>query len=480
MPTVSRKIVFAKLTVIAIAAVLAVFGFLSFPPKYEKVSASAFGPSASHTDAPGEDNCTSCHTSFPVNSGTGSISITGLPANYLPNRQIPITVTVSQSDAVIYGFQLTAIDSQGRNVGSYTLPEQSPMRLQTITGIVLGNQRRYVEHTSDGVIPAQFGTNSWTFIWNTPAQRVGKVDFYAAGNAANSDGGTNNDYIYTTAENTLSGTVISNFDADGTSDVAVFRPSNGTWYWLNSSNGNSHAAHFGIAGDRIVSGDFDGDGINDLAVFRPSNATWYWVNSSNGSFHTVEFGASEDRPAIGDYDGDGRTDLAVFRPSNGVWYLLQSTQGFAAVHFGNSTDKIAQGDYDADGRTDIAVYNPSNGVWSLLQSTQGLATFEFGTAEDKPVPADYNGDGKTEIAVYRPSNGTWYFLQSTGVTEIQLGISTDRPAPADFDGDGKIDVAVYRPSDGTWNIMRSSDNSFFTVQFGTTEDIPVPSGYIAE
>ena len=50
----------------------------------------------SHTGAPGEANCTACHTSFPVNSGTGGVTITGLPANYRPGQVVPITVTVSQ------------------------------------------------------------------------------------------------------------------------------------------------------------------------------------------------------------------------------------------------------------------------------------------------------------------------------------------------------------------------------------------------
>ncbi len=481
MSTVSRKIVFAKLTVIAFAAILAVFGSLSFPPKYEKVSASAFGPSASHTNAPGEDNCTACHTSFPVNSGTGNISISGLPANYLPNQQIPVTVTVNQSDAVIFGFQLTAIDSQGRNVGTYTLPEQSPMQIQTIEGIVDSNQRRYVEHTSDGVIPTQFGTKSWTFIWNTPSQRVGKVSFYASGTAANSDGGPSGDNIYTTTKSTLSGTAISNFDNDGKSDIAVFRPTTGVWYSLNSSNENYQAIQFGLAEDKVVAGDYDGDGRSDFAVYRPSTGVWHWLNSSNGSYQAIQFGNSEDRPAVGDYDGDGRSDFAVYRPSTGVWYVLRSSDNSVYIpQFGISTDKIAQGDYDADGKTDIAVYRPSTGIWYLLQSTQGVSIIQFGTDEDKPVPADFNGDGKTDIAVYRPSTGVWYFLQANGFTGIQFGLNTDKPAPADYDGDGKTDIAVYRPSTGVWYVLRSSDNSVYIAQFGNSEDIPVPSGFIAE
>ena len=68
---------------------------------------------AAHTGAPGEANCTACHSDFQVNRGPGNVSITGVPANYLPNQNHSITVTTTQSDAVIFGFQLTAIDSTG-------------------------------------------------------------------------------------------------------------------------------------------------------------------------------------------------------------------------------------------------------------------------------------------------------------------------------------------------------------------------------
>ncbi len=298
-----RKLFFIKLTVILVAVVVAVFGLNRFFVKYEKVSASVTGPSASHTNAPGEANCTSCHTDFPVNSGTGSVALSGVPANYLPNQQVSLTVTASQSDAVIYGFQLTAIDSLGRRVGTYTLPTQNPTQLQTVGGIVEGNQRTYVEHTSDGVIPTMFGSKTWTFTWNAPAQRAGKVSFYVAGNSANSDGTSSGDYIYTNSKATLSGSAISNFDADGTSDIAVWRPSTGVWYALNSTDNNAQIVSFGLNGDKIVPGDYDADGKADFAVFRPSTGVWY-VMKSTGGFIITQFGLNGDIPVSGDYDGD--------------------------------------------------------------------------------------------------------------------------------------------------------------------------------
>lgn len=170
----------------------------------EEVSASAFGPSPTHTNAPGEANCTSCHADFKLNEGEGRVLIQGVSANYSPGQQMNIVVRAEQENAVIYGFQLTAIDSTGQKVGTFTIPLTSENRIQILQGVV-GPQnllREYVEHTSGGLSNGQFGFNTWEFSWTAPMQSVGRVDFYATANAANSDGGTGGDYIYATTAST--------------------------------------------------------------------------------------------------------------------------------------------------------------------------------------------------------------------------------------------------------------------------------------
>jgi hypothetical protein len=119
--------------------------------------------------------------------------------------------------------------------------------------------------------------------------------------------------------------------------------------------------------------DFDGDGTTDIAVFRPSTGGWF-VKGAPSMF----WGASGDVPVPGDYDGDGTTDIAVFRPSSGMWFV----KGAPSASWGTSGDVPVPGDYDGDGRTDIAVFRPSSGMWFV----DGGPTTGWGANGDRPTP----------------------------------------------------------------------------------------------
>ena len=247
---------------------------------------------------------------------------------------------------------------------------------------------------------------------------------------------------------------LGDIDGDGTADLIVWRASTGHWFWLTSSSGYSYAVQgqkqwgSGALSDVPLVADIDGDRRSDLIVWRPSNGTWYWLTSSSGYDYAAQrqkqWGAAGDVPKMGDMDGDGRADLVVWRGSTGVWYWLTSSSGYNYAAQGQrqwgsraAGDVPLVGDLDGDGHSDFAVWRATTGVWFWITSSSGYnyaaqvqRQWGLGRLGDVPLIGDQDGDGVDDIAVWRPSDGTWFWLQST--TSFTAGLQRQWGAAADL------------------------------------------------
>ncbi|GIJ45167.1 hypothetical protein Val02_20530 [Virgisporangium aliadipatigenens] len=265
----------------------------------------------------------------------------------------------------------------------------------------------------------------------------------------------------------------NDFDGDGASDLALFRPNAGNWHVKSVSRMVQlyGSYEYGGGGDIPLSGDFDGDGYTDIALYRPAQGQW-WIKSVKRDvqlYAAYEYGGNGDIPLTGDFDGDGYTDIAVFRPSTAQWHIKsvkRNVQITGSHQWGGGGDIPLSGDFDGDGTDDMVLYRPAQGQWwvkSISRNVQLYGGHEYGGSGDIPMTGDFDGDGNADIALYRPSAGQWHIKSLKRNVQIlgshPYGGGGDVPLTGDYDGDGYTDIALFRPSAGEWHVKSVKKNA---------------------
>lgn len=154
--------------------------------------------------------------------------------------------------------------------------------------------------------------------------------------------------------------VIGDWDGDRADEPGWWCPADATWHRpgrepltfgtpVDLSNGSAHldAQLFSVP----APADWDGDGTTELGVFEPVDGTIRWATDGDTVEIVTGYGYGVPTPA--DMDGDGAADPLLFSPADGHW----EPEDFDPLwHLAGLTEVEvlpAPGDFDGDGDDDL-------------------------------------------------------------------------------------------------------------------------------
>ncbi len=103
--------------------------------------------------------------------------------------------------------------------------------------------------------------------------------------------------------------VVGDYLGDRRADFAVYRAFqggvNGTWFIQENGGTGRVIRPFGLTSlagvtDRPICGDYNGDGKQDIAIYRSSTSSFFWLNSPDfNTFSGIQFGQPGEFPVAG-------------------------------------------------------------------------------------------------------------------------------------------------------------------------------------
>ncbi|OIQ26130.1 MAG: hypothetical protein BM555_06550 [Crocinitomix sp. MedPE-SWsnd] len=138
-------------------------------------------PPDGKTGAPGEGNCTDCHTgSTQSAAGTITYAFSGANNEYTPGQSYTIDLSIASGPK--NGFQLTILDASDNAAGTFNAGTNS--------ATASAGGKEYIEQSSST------GITDWSFTWNAPSTDMGALTVYYAFNATDNGGSTGSDVVY--------------------------------------------------------------------------------------------------------------------------------------------------------------------------------------------------------------------------------------------------------------------------------------------
>lgn len=174
-------------------ALIGLFIFSLCSVSYYSISHS-YGPPEAHSSAPGELNCTHCHSSPLILSGDNWNSISfsnNFTGNgYIPDSTYTLKISSTMSGISSWGFQATILDGRDSMAGSFS----GSGRVQITSSSNFA--RNYVEHTFSGISSTGSNSTDWIFTWKAPAKNLGPLTLFVCLVAANGDFDKGGDSVY--------------------------------------------------------------------------------------------------------------------------------------------------------------------------------------------------------------------------------------------------------------------------------------------